>query len=126
MPLSGREVARKTVAPRGFERAAQQHPILDDRNVDRTIDRAQAVIADLDPDIAAEILLRRLRRDHDVAAVRDAAETHSLRTAQHLHIGEVVELPLRQPRDRHFGELGANRWTDGTEGKALDAKRKSD
>src|SRR3546814_17488634 len=86
------EVARKTVAPRGFERAAQQHPILDDRNVDRTIDRAQAVIADLDPDIAAEILLRRLRRDHDVAAVRDAAAPHSLRTAQHPPIGEVVIL----------------------------------
>src|SRR3546814_16357943 len=79
-------------------------------------------MADLDPDIAAEILLRRLRRDHDVAAVRDAAETHSLRTAQHLHIGEVVELPLRQPRDRHFGEIGDNRWKDGTEGKALAAR----
>src|SRR3546814_12232793 len=114
MPLSGREVARKTVAPRGFERAAQQHPILDDRNVDRTIDRAQAVIADLDSDIAAEILLRRLRRDHDVAAVRDAAETHSLRTAQHLHIGAVVELPFLPPLDRHFAALGSYRWKAGT------------
>ena len=119
--LTRGDVPGKAVAASDFERATQQDGLGDDRQIDRPGQGSQVVVPQLAGDIAAELVLRQLRRDHDVAAVGDAPKRHALRSAQDLDVGEIEELTQGEAGDRHFVEIGDDRREHGAEGEALAA-----